>query len=388
MTQVYRPDFGNVVRCRAFISTKNIMMLINISLDTGENRPYSTRTSAIGEPENMVTLEASEFVVHDGADELTTSFSIGESVVIYGERSITLAQFVGPPTMFVFRSVMDGVGPRSGRAVADFGDYHKFIGPDAQYVFDGIGITESNSHVWQDAIRQMSPQRLPMLSSHFDEERGDLLWVLPLNSDEDSQSGPPEVAFVEHYLEDPGPDVVNDVHTKRQVPATCWGFFERLDTLTFDQIGEAWEDQNYRWNDQFFQGAFPFNVFGTATGDLFVLSTRDSANGTPLTSFARFGRRAIGSIRHKGVVRRVYPMVESLPSADHTLQVRVYTTDEPGGLTSLEFQGEYDMTQTGNHFLSPRISARYVELEFRTSAAGEIWNLLGYDIDVVPGGER
>lgn len=107
-----------------------------------------------------------------------------------------------------------------------------------------------------------------------------------------------------------------------------------------------------------------------------------------MTSFARFGRRAIGSIRHKGVVRRVYPMVESLPSADHTLQVRVYTTDEPGGLTSLEFQGEYDMTQTGNHFLSPRISARYVELEFRTSAAGEIWNLLGYDIDVVPGGER
>lgn len=387
MDQVYFPDFGDVVRCRAFATTKNIMMLINIGLDTGENRPYSVRTSAIGEPENMVTLEASEFVVHDGADELKTAFALGESVALYGERSITLTQFVGPPTVFVFRNVMDGVGPRAGRAIADFGDYHKFIGPDAQYIFDGIGIEEVNGHIWQDAIRRMSPARLRMINSHFDEERGDLIWTVPLNSDADTD-GPPERAFVEHYLEEPGPDMPGDVYTMREVPSLCWGFFERLTTLTFDQIAEAWEDQNYRWNDQFFQGSFPFNLFGTASGDIFILGTRDSANGTPMLSYARFGRRALGSIRNKGIIRRLYPMVETLPSATHALTVRLYTTDTPGGRTSLEYEGGYPMTQEGNHFLSPRISARYVELEVRTGQAGHIWSLLGYDLDVVPGGER
>ncbi len=386
--QAYFPDFGNVVRCRAFATTKNIMMLINISLDTGENRPYSVRTSAIGAPEDMVNNEASEFVAHSGADELTTAYNIGEGLAVYGQRSITLTQFVGPPVMFVFRTVIDGLGPRSGRAVADFGDFHKFIGPDAQYVFDGIGVQEVNSHVWQDAIRQMSPQRLQMISSHFDEERGDLIWVVPLNSDSNTTDGPPEQAFVEHYLEEPGTEIDYDVHTKRELPATAWGFFERLTTLTFDQLAEAWEDQNYRWNDQFFQGAFPFNVFGTADGKIYTLGTRDSANGVPMTSFARFGRRAIGTLRNKGMVRRVYPMVETLPSSTHDLTIRLHTTDRPGGKTTLEYTEGYPMTQTTNHFLSPRIMARYVELEVRTEEAGHIFNLLGYDLDVVPGGER
>jgi hypothetical protein len=388
MDQVYFPDFGNISTCRAFAKTKNILMLLSLTLDTGERRPFSIRTSAIGEPENMVTLEASEFVIHDGADEITTAFALGENIAIYGERSITLAQFVGPPTVFVFRNVMNGFGPRAGRAIADFGDFHKFIGPDSMYTFDGIGIEEVDTHVWQDAIRQTSPQRMKLINSHFDEEQGELIWVLPLNTDADAEAGPPEKAFVEHYLEEPGDNVFGAVHTKREIPAISWGFFERLTTLTFDQIEEAWADQNYRWNDQFFQGSFPFNIFGTATGDVFVVGTRDSANGEPMTSFARFGRVAIGDIRRKGLLRRVYPMVETLPSAEHDLNVRVHMADEPGGRTTLQVSQDYPMTQEGNHFISTRRMARFVELEFRTTGTGHIWSLMGYDLDVVPGGER
>lgn len=388
MTQVYEPDFGDIITCRSFAITKNIMMLINLTLDTGEDLPFSVRTSAIGEPENMTTLEASEFVVHDGADPLITAFAIGESIAIYGERSITLTQFVGPPTVFVFRNVMNGVGPRSGRGVADFGDFHEFIGSDAMYIFDGIGIQEVNAHVWQEMIRRTSPQRLDFISSHFDEERGDLFWVLPLNSDADPDSGPPERAIVEHYLEDVGGDSTNDIYTQREIPATAFGFFERENTLTFDQLAESWEDQNYRWDDQFFQGAFPFNLFGDVNGNVYILNTRDSANGTAMVSFARFGRRPVGDLRNKGVLKRVYPMVETLPSSSHDLTVRMHTSDTPGGVTQLEDEQGYPMTQAGNHFVSTRLAARYVELEFRTEEAGHIWTLLGYDMEVVPGGER
>lgn len=387
-SQVYEPDFGNIKTCRSFAVTKNILMLINLSLTTGENRPFSVRTSAIGEPENMVTLEASEFVAHDGADPLTTAFAIGESVAIYGERSITLTQFVGPPTVFVFRNVMNGVGPRAGRAIADFGDYHEIVASDSMYIFDGIGIQEVNSHVWQEMIRRTSPQRFNYVSSHFDEERGDLIWVLPLNSDPDPDDGPPTRAIVEHYLEDAGRDADHDIYTQREIPATSFGFFSRETTLTFDQIASAWEDQNYRWDDQFFQGAFPFNLFGDINGNVFILSTKDSANGEEMVSYARFGRRPLGNLRNKGVLKRIYPLVETLASSSHDLTVRVHTTDLPGGNTSLEFTQGYPMTQEGNHFLSPRIAARYAELEFRTATAGHIWTLLGYDMEVVPGGER
>lgn len=387
--QVYFPDFGDVFTCRSFAVTKNVMMLINLRMEDGDMRPFSARTSAIGEPENMVTLEASEFVVHNGADPIVTSFALGESVALYGERSITLAQFVGAPLMFVFRTVMDGIGPRAGRAVADFGDYHQFVGPDAQYVFDGIGIQESNSHIWQEVIRQSSPQRRELINSHFDEERGDLLWNIPSNSDADPENGPPEVAFVEHYLEDVDEERPGEApHTKRQVPATAWGHFERVATLTFNQISEAWEDQNYRWNDQFFQGAFPFNLFGTINGDIFILNSRDSANGEQLTSFARFGRRPVGNLRNKSMVKRIYPFVETLQGATHSLSVRVYAANEPGGRATLAEEHQFPMTQSEAHFVSTRFMSRYIELEVRTSQAGHIWNLLGYDYEIEAGGER
>lgn len=387
--QVYIPDFDDVFTCRSFSTTKNIMMLIGLTMEGGDNRPFSVRTSAIGQPENMATLEAAEFVVHSGADPLITSFNIGESVALYGERSITLAQFVGAPLMFVFRNVVDGIGPRSGRAIADFGDYHQMIGPDAQYIFDGISIQEVNSHVWQDIIRQSSPQRLDLISSHFDEERGDLLWVVPLNTDADAENGTPENAFVEHYLEDQGDDNIDfAIHTKRQVPATAWGTFERVATLTFDQLTESWEDQNYRWNDQFFQGAFPFNLFGDINGNIFILNTKDSANGTDLLSFVRFGRRAIGSLRNKSMLKRVYPMVQTLPSADYDLDVHVYTSNEPAGLATLAVDTTFPMNQAESHFVSTRVAARYIEFEFGTATSGHIWILLGYDYEFAPIGER
>lgn len=387
-SQCYYPDLGNLETCRFIIPYKNIMIFGSLSLDTGENRPFSVRTSAIGEPENTTTLEAGEFVVHDGADPLLTGFTIGENLALYAERSITLTQFVGPPTVFVFRTVVDGLGPRAGRAIADFGDYHKFIGPDAQYTFDGISIVESNAHIWQEVLRTMSPQRLDMILSHFDEENGELDWVVPLNTDDDTTDGPPERAYVEHYLEDPG-EGAPDVHTLRELPATAMGFYDRLTTLTFDQIADTWADQNYRWDDQFLQASFPYNVFGTADGDLFILGTRDSKNGEAMTSFARFGRRALGDLRTKGVIRRVYPMVETLPGADHTLEVRLHTSDQPNGRTTRERTMQYDLTQTTTrHFITPRVAARYVEVEFRTEGVGEIWTLVGYDMDVVRGPGR
>lgn len=387
MDQVYL--LTDLDSCWSLAVHKNILIYINITYG-GANRSTAVRTSAIGEPENVSTKEAAEFVVHDGSDALQAGYTLGENLVLYGERSITLAQFIGEPLVFVFRNVIDGLGPRSGRAVADFGDYHSFIGPDTLYVFDGVSLTEADGHIWREVIRQSSPARLNLINSVFDEENGELVWVIPLNTDAGLQpNDPPEIAFVEHYLEDPGDEGAPGIYTKRQLPATAFGYFARVDTLTFDQITSAWSDQNYRWNDQFFQAAFPYTLFGDATGNVYIMNTKDTANGTVLRSFARFGRRALGSIEGKGVIRRLYPMVEPLPAANYSLAVKFYTTDVPGGTAVLERTEMFPLAPDGDrHFVSPRLAARYVEVEFETIGAGHIWTSIGYDMDVVPGGSR
>lgn len=387
-SQVYRPNLGDLVAAKAVRRYKNTLFFIGLMRESG-SFPYNVRTSAIGSPENVVSAEAAEFIVHDGSDELLTAAPVGELLAIYGDRSITMVQFVGPPLMFVFRAAVAGFGPRSSRAVALFPDHHLFIGADSQYAFDGVAARPVNGHVWRELIRQMSPQRLDMIQAHFDEERGELLWSVPLNTDPDPDDGPPQTAVTHHYLEQVGQNNPPP-HTMRDLPAITFGFFDRPGTLTWDQIEERWEDFNFRWNDQFLQAAFPQILFGDDKGNIFLLNESTTAAGTPLNSFVRFSRRPLGNNpTQKGTVRRVYPFIEHLPAADYSIRIRLRLAsraDEPSSLaTSQQFSVS---TAPSNHFVSPRITGRYVEVEIGTEQTTDYWAVTGYDLDVVDAGER
>lgn len=383
--QVYRPTLGTIDTCAFIRRFKNVMIYGAIE-DAGDAKRYSIRTSDTGKPEDVVNGDASEFLVHDGSDVLMTAAELGELLVLYSARHITLVQFVGPPIMFVFRTASTGFGPRSGQAVAEFPDHHLFIGPDSQYRFDGGVADYWNVHVWREVNRAMSPQRLDMIRAFFDEERGDLLWVVPLNSDADPDEGPPEIAYAHHYLERVGDSP--DPHTRRELPATAFGTYQRETTLTWADLGDAWSETNFRWNDQFFQDAFPQVLFGTNDGDVFLLNTQASKNGTAMTAYARFGRRPLGGTVRKGILRRIYPFLQQLSASGLSVTVRVRTTDFPQGVASIAADGTYAVAQTADrNFVSFLAGGRFVEVEFRTEGQTDPWMLVGYDMDVVPGGE-
>jgi len=386
-SQVYVPNLGNIASAKTLARYKNMLVLGNISDASGTKKPYSIRNSAIGEPENHTSKEAAEYVVHDGVDPILTMLSLGDTLVVYAERSVILVSYVGDPFNFAFRSAVGGVGPIAGRAVADYGDVHSFLGPDAQYEFDGVNIRETGYHVWRDVLRQHSPQRIDAFLSHFDEENGEVLWACPLNTDADTTNGAPENAYVEHYLELVGQNDPTPV-TYRDLPATATGYFQREKTLTFNALTSSWAEQNYRWNDRFLQAAFPWNLFGDENGNVFVLGERDSHDGAAFASYARTGRISLGSTRAKGVLTRVYPFAGELPAASYPLEVYAHAATQVSGDTTEHGPYDFDLTQQGRHFVPIRVVARYAELEFRSYGAGAPWSLSGWKIDVASAGER
>lgn len=379
--EVYLPNIG-LDTCKSLMRYKNMMLYVNIT-ESSVFKPFSIRNSAIAEPENTSTKEAAEYVIHDGTDPLLKALPLGDNAIFYGTRSITVGQFVGGDLGFIFRTAVSGLGILAGRGIADFGSYHKFLGSDSMYDFDGITTREDGEHVFRDVIRRHSPQRPDLIQTHFDEENGELIWVVPLNSDAEPEDGPPETAFVQHYLELVSERDQTPV-TIRQLPSLCFGYFSREDTLTFDQLQGTWEEQNYRWNDQFFQGAFPFNLFGSITGEIFILNERDSQNGTAITSYARFGRLPLGDIKTKGTIMRVYPFAERI---NGNLTVNLYMTDAPAGSTTLNGTYQYDMAGT-KHFVSPRRTGRFVEVEYRAEGVSRPFFIQGYDLDIVRAGQR
>lgn len=369
--------------CKTLLRWKQMMIYGNLSTG-GSRRRTSIANSDFGDPFNVTTGAANEFIAYDGVDDILTLLTIGDNLVIYASRNITLAAFVGEPEYLAFRSVISGVGPLGPNGVADFGDNHEFLGPDAAYEFDGISITETHYHVMREVIRKMPPERYNQINAHFAEEAGEIWWIVPLTTDAGDS---PEIAYSEHYLEDVG-DEYPTPFTIREIPATCTGFFERLNTLTWDEITNTWEEQNYRWDDRFFQGAFPLNLFGSSAGVVYVMGTADTQDGAPISSYALSPLRpAIDGMR-RGVVKRVYPFATQLPGATYWLGVKVHTSEHLGQATTDTGTLSYDLTHAGRRFVNPYVPARFYAVEFGTNGENQIWTLQGYDVEVTPIGER
>lgn len=384
---VYLPALGNVDTCAVLLRHKNKMIYFAPTV-SGSFEKFSMRTSDIGNPEDTVTGEAAELIVHDGPDQIQTAKVIGELIAIYSEKNITLAQSVTLPLVYLFRTVVTGYGPSSRRGVAVYPDFHDFVGSDRQYRFNGSTIVPVNNHVWRDVIRRITPERNNFLLSHFDEERGELLWVTPLTTDADTENGPPEECFTNHYMEDVG-SRAPDPHTRRNLPALVLGSYERQTTLTWDQISQEWQNFSYRWNDRFFFAEFPLTLFGDENGNIFILNGDTTQNGVLMDNFVRFARVAVGTIEFKGIIKRIYPFIEQLLGSTDTVQVRLYGSDTLNGVATLLSDQSFSTgIPTEKHFVSPRKSARYVEIEIGVDQGINFWSLVGYAIDTVPGSAR
>jgi len=374
--------------CKELFVYKNMLIYAHILEDSGEVKPTSIKNSDAANPKDLAGGIAGEFVISDGVDPIVSLFSLGDNLVIYGQRSAILAQFVGTPLTFIFRTAIAGIGPISGRTVADFGDFHEFVGADSQFTFDGVTLKESGTHIWREVLRTKAPNRLDLAFSHFDEENGDLIWAFPLTTDPNSATeNTIRIAHSEHYLEEVG-DRDPTPYSKRDFPFTVSGFFERQSTLTWDQISGTWASQNFRWNDQFFTAAFPFNLVGDESGNVFTLNTSQDGAGAALVARARFGRVAISDGRGRNLVTRVYPFAVQFPGATYTLDVKTFLAESAAGPAVLLDTGNFDLTLAGDRFVTPYRRGRYMEVQFGTAGPNEPWELEGYDFDARGGGRR
>jgi len=321
----------------------------------------------------------------DGIDALLELHALGDVLVAYHERSINLLQFVGVPFIFVVRTAIPSLGPIAPGAIVNFGDFHEFLASEAAYEFNGVGIEEVGPQVFREALRSISPNRSSRVITHIDEEEGETHWIVPLTTDPGDEDSGPQTSFVEHYLEEVPPNRDTPM-TIRDLPATATGYFERSEALTFNLVTQSFESTAFRWDDRFFDAAFPFNVFGDEDGNVWMLSTSSNQNGVKLQSYARFHRFALVDGRNKGHLQRIEPYCDKRTTPD--LSVRIYTSDFLEGDLTLKETLTFTIDHSGNRYVSARTIGRFVELEFITNVLDASWSLDGYGIEGIAAGLR
>lgn len=375
-------------KAKVLVVYSNMMIFMNL-VQSGTAKPTDLINSNPGEPQNVSSGLSEQFKVHDNIDAILRGEIIGDNLAIYSfsdNGMITLAQFVGDPLIFAFRQVARGTGPIGGKAVANFGAYHELIANDSQYFFDGATVKTVNKHIWREVLRTQDTARIRLAYSHFDEENGDLIWVLPLTTDPNiSSSGGPATAYSEHYLEEPGPNLPTPF-SKRNFPFTATGYFRRQTGLTWDQLTNAWQTYNFRWNDRFFFSAFPLSLGGKSDGTIYTLNTSQDADGVALSSFVRFSRRSISDGRMRGLLTRVYPIVLQLSTP---VNISVLMSDSADGNPLITDTQSFDQSQPeGGHFSTHYRRGRFFEVQFGTDGPGQPWEIAGYDFEVRRGGQR
>lgn len=382
LDQVYIPNLGDVDTCK-FLRRDNNRMIYGAPTISGSFEKFSIRTSDISKPEDTVNGEAVQLIVHDRTDELIYAAQIGGLLAIYGRRSVTMAQYVSGDLIYAFRSVVTTAGPISLRAVAEFPEYHYFIGDDSQYIFDGTRADYINTHVWRDIARRIVPERTWQLHHTFDYNQGELLWCVPLTTDEGGEEGNVETAYVHHYLEETPSERIPDPHTYRDLPATAMGPYLRPSSLEFDELEFPWEDYNFRWNDKFFFAKYPQILFGDADGNIYILNEIATQDGVDPVSYARFGRTGVSSNPSEtATVRRIYPFMEQLPDSVFEVDVVLYTTKLLEGVAALASTLSYNLGQSSmRNFVSPLKPGRYCEVQIGTQTGAHYWACNGYCID-------
>lgn len=370
----------------------NMMIYGNI-VQGGVNKPTSIINSDVGQPANVTSGLSEQFVVHGGPEGIIDMVPLGDNLVIYSEkRHITLIQFVGDPLIFVFRQASEGTGPIGPEMVANFGDYHEFIGPDSEYRFDGATLQPIGTQLWKTVLRSRDPSRSNMGFNHFDEENGDLIWVLPLVSDtgaDTSHEVAPAQAYPEHYLEEVGPQDPTPA-TRRQFPFTASGYYTQQGSgETWATIVGNWSDMIFRWNEQSLFSNFPLSLVGDINGKIYTLNTSQLADGVAMDAYVHFGRRVLGDARMRGLLARVYPFCYSPSAGDFDLDVTLYLSDHASGQAAASLPFPFDiMLPEGQHFVSTFRRARFFEVRFGTTGVEDPWTIEGYDTDVKIGGRR
>lgn len=372
--------------CKTLKVFSNMMIYGNL-VQGGTAKPTDIINSDVGTPANVSSGLSEQFKVHGNPDQIMQMIPLGENLAIYSRFTVTVAQFIGDPLIFQFRNVINGVGSIARKSVADFGNYHEFLGRGTQYRFDGATVVEANKQVWRNMLRTQDPTRRERIYAHFDEEQGDLFWSIPLTTDSGSgtETNPPTKAVVEEYLEEvpaqtPIPSAI------RSFPFTAAGYYTKNLGTTWDTLTNAWSSYNFRWNDSFFFSAFPISLVGDQSGKLYQVNAAQDGDGAALQSFVRFGRRATGSGRERNMVSRIYPYLTHLNTAINvTLRM---TDDAMANPVITDVQSFSQLIPQEGHFTTHYRRGRYMEVEFGTAGPAQPWELSGYDFDIKPGGSR
>jgi hypothetical protein len=286
---------GSIIR-----SFSGFMVLLSTT-ESGNPYPQRVRWCVFGQPSNWTNDingngQAGWNDLADDVGFILWATAFNNYLCIYKERSIYLMQYVGPPTIFSFQRVINGVGLLAQRAVADLGDEHAFLGSDNFYTFNGISIEPIGTPIKDFFFADLDPGFRNRVQAFVVEEDDEVWWIYSSGATTYADGtakveGDPDRAVVWNYL--------NNTWSIRDNPGTYWFYYHQVTQNTWQTIPDlSWAATSGFWNDKRFLSNYPLNIGGMMDGSMVQYGGVFDKLGVPYTKslqtkFFDFGKPGV-----------------------------------------------------------------------------------------------
>ena len=299
---VFKGDGSFVLTARIIVAFKNRLLLLNTIEQTpgspGTNRSFVNRCrfSHNGSPFSQVVsggntapyawLEPNQVYTVGGAkgigdgggfidatteEAITSAEFIKDRLIVYFERSTWELAYTGNQILpFVWQKINTELGCEAPQSTVAFDTAVLTIGNTGVHACSGANVTRIDNKI-PDQIFQINTQnqgttRVCGIRDYFVEM---VYWAFP-SVDENVDDIFPNRVLVYNYRDNTW--AFNDDCI------TCFGYFEQLQGLTWENTSTTWEQSNFSWNSGTLQPESRQVIAGNQEGFVFLIEPDLSSN--------------------------------------------------------------------------------------------------------------
>lgn len=364
------------IDCQAAKSLTSFAGFLHLAntIENGDRKAQRWRWSRFENAEgwdNIATYGQAGFAdLTDGPDKLQKVKRLGgDFLALYKEKSIHIAQYVGPPTVWARRLAAPGVGLLSPGAVADLGSEHVFVGTENIYLFNGLSLKPIGHQVFNTFINELNPSAVHMMWSHVIHEENEIIFAYPSGG-----NTTPNKAMVYNYF--------NDSWTFRDMPFITMGYYRRTDSVDpWDDDTDTWDSDTSRWDDTHYSENAPLHLGGNEDGDVFSYGDGYDQNGADHTSFAI--SPALDASKPELIKRLFKILVDLEDTGTHNLEIWYTFVNNKNAALTWSRRRLLPCDLSTKPYVTMDAAGRWLFIRFRTSGVNKPWALSAYGAEFI-----
>lgn len=296
--------------------------------------------------------------------------SLRDAFVIYREKGIVVADYVGGTFVWRFRQLDTATGAISKDSIIEANGMHYFIGDGDIYATDGNDVKSILHNRLRDRFRaDYNPDAFANAYAIRNDASSEAWFCIPTDTNEYASR-----AYVYNWRD--------DSWSIRDLPIARFADYGKQETTetTWDSDSSTWDSDETPWNER---ASTPLNdaIFAITGTELIVLDNQETGDYLPFNSLIERQSLTIEGIFNTITINRIYPHI----TGPGKVYIQLGAQDYPGSAIRWKAQELFDPNTQRS--ITTRVTG---ELHcFRITNADNLhWEFSGMDISYLVAGER